>query len=102
VTSVAAEAIIIGSALDVRNVSRVRAALHAALETGAGDLVIDMGGVEGIDAAGLGMVTAAHLRAARAGRRLVLQNCSAELRRVFAVTRLNRILYINKAVGQFV
>jgi anti-sigma B factor antagonist len=64
-------------------------------------VVIDMGGVDGIDAAGLGMVTAAHLRAERAGRRLVLQNCSADLRRVFAVTRLNRILNINRPVGQF-
>jgi anti-anti-sigma factor len=96
VDSTAVERISIGPALDVRNVSRVRAVLHAAIEAGRGDLVIDMSAVEGIDAAGLGMVTAAHLRAERSGRRLVLRDCSADLRRVFAVTRLSRILHVEK------
>lgn len=92
-----ADLVEIGPALDVRNVARVRAELHAALETGPGDFVLDMGSVEGIDAAGLGMLTAAHLRAERDGRHLVLRNCSADLRRVFAVTRLSRILNIERA-----
>ena len=49
-----------------------------------------------IDAAGLGMLTAAHLRAERAGHRLVLRNCSDEVRRVLAVTHLNRVLHIDR------
>jgi anti-sigma B factor antagonist len=97
VGQVAADHVAVGPALDVRNVSSVRAELHAALEAGAGDLIVDMGEVEGIDAAGLGMLTAAHLRAERVGRRLVLRGCSDDLRRVFAVTRLSRILNIDRS-----
>ena len=55
-----------------------------------------MGALEIIDAAGLGMLTAAHLRAERAGQRLVLRNCSNEIRRVLAVTRLNRVLHVDR------
>jgi anti-anti-sigma factor len=49
-----------------------------------------------IDAAGLGMLTAAHVRAERAGHRLVLRNCSDDVRRVLAVTHLNRLFYIER------
>ena len=42
------------------------------------------------------MLTAAHLRAERAGQRLVLRNCSNEIRRVLAVTRLNRVLHVDR------
>jgi anti-sigma B factor antagonist len=89
----------IGSHLDVRNVGHVRTTLHHALEAHAdkpGDIVVDMAALEVIDAAGLGMLTAAHLRAERAGQRLVLRNCSDEIRRVLAVTRLNRILHVDR------
>ena len=89
----------IGSHLDVRNVARVRTMLNGVLESNAdrpGDIVIDLAALEIIDAAGLGMLTAAHLRAERAGKRLLLRNCSNEIRRVFAVTRLNRILHVDR------
>jgi anti-sigma B factor antagonist len=90
----------IGSHLDVRNVGHVRTTLNQALESNAGqtgEIVIDVGALEIIDAAGLGMLTAAHLRAERAGQRLVLRNCPNEIRRVLAVTRLNRILHVDRA-----
>jgi anti-sigma B factor antagonist len=91
-----------GTHLDVRNVASVRAKLNALLEATHQDcagpvIVLDMDGLELIDAAGLGMLTAAHLRAERAGQRLVLRNCSKEIRRVLAVTRLNRILHLDRS-----
>lgn len=89
----------IGSHLDVRNVGHVRTTLNDALEAASGvstDIVVDLAALEIIDAAGLGMLTAAHLRAERAGQRLVLRNCSNEIRRVLAVTRLNRILHVDR------
>jgi len=86
----------IGTHVDVRNVAQVRARLHAMLAEAPGDVTVDMGDLEIIDAAGLGMLTAAHLRAERAGHRLVLRNCSKELRRVLAVTRLSRILHVDR------
>lgn len=82
--------------LDGRNVALVRTALNEAFESAVGDVVVDMGALQLIDATGLGMLTAAHLRAERGGHRLVLRNCSKELRRVLAVTRLNRVLNLER------
>jgi anti-sigma B factor antagonist len=82
--------------LDVRNVGPARHALDDALEGATGDVVVDMSDVESIDAAGLGMITAMHLRCERSGLRLVLTNCSPEIRRVLAVTRLTRVLHLDR------
>ncbi len=87
----------IGTHLDVRNVAAVRTTLTAVQDAAPGDVVIDMSALDTIDAAGLGMLTAAHVRAERRGRRLVLRNCSKELRRVLAVTRLNRVLHMDRS-----
>jgi anti-anti-sigma factor len=51
-----------------------------------------------IDAAGLGMLTAAHLRAERAGRHVVLRHVPDDVRRVFAVTHLNRVFHIDRSL----
>lgn len=65
----------LGSFLDVRNVGLARAALHEMIENATGDVVVDMSTLESIDAAALGMLTAAHLRCERSGLRLVLTGC---------------------------
>ena len=96
VSSTIADLVKIGSYLDVRNVGQVRTVLHRAIAQADGDIVVDLAGLEIIDAAGLGMLTAAHLRAERSGRRLVLRNCSDDVRRVLAVTRLNRLFHIDR------
>jgi anti-anti-sigma factor len=49
--------------LDVRSVAEVRDALHAAIDAGDGDLVVDVSGVELVDAAGLGVLVGADRRA---------------------------------------
>jgi anti-anti-sigma factor len=96
VSSTIADLVKIGSHLDVRNVGRVRTVLHQAIDTADGDVAVDLAGLDVIDAAGLGMLTAAHVRAERAGRRLVLRNCSDEVRRILAVTHLNRLFHIDR------
>lgn len=83
--------------LDVRTVAAVRDRLHEVLAHAPGDVALDMTGVESIDATGLGMLTALHLRCERAGVRLVLRGCSRDIRRVLAVTRLNRILHVERS-----
>lgn len=96
VRSTVVELVKIGSHLDVRNVGQVRAVLHEAIDTAESDVTLDLGALEVIDAAGLGMLTAAHLRAERRGHRLVLRNCTDDVRRVLAVTHLNRLFHINR------
>ena len=80
--------------LDVSTVTDVRLAVHAALDSGAGDLFVDLRDVEMLDATGLGMLVGAHRRAGRTGRRLVLRNLSPQLARLLRVSRLNRILVV--------
>lgn len=86
----------LASHVDVRNVAQVRAALNAVMESADDDVVVDLTGLELIDAAGLGMLTAAHLRCERAGHHLILRNCPDEIRRVFALTRLNRLFHLER------
>jgi len=96
VSSTIADLVKIGSHLDVRNVGQVRQVLHQTIAAAEGDVIVDMSGVEVIDATGLGMLTAAHLRAERSGRHLVLSNCSDDVRRLLAVTHLNRVLNLHR------
>ena len=99
VSSMIADLVKIGSHLDVRNVAHVRTVLNDVIAAAEGDVIVDMAGVEMVDAAGLGMLTAAHLRAQRAGHHLVLRNCSDDVRRVLAVTHLNRVLHIDRRLS---
>jgi anti-sigma B factor antagonist len=96
VSSTIGDLVKIGSYLDVRNVGNVRTVVHQAIDQAEGDIAVDLAGLDVIDAAGLGMLTAAHIRAERAGRRLVLRNCSDEVRRILAVTHLNRLFHIDR------
>lgn len=97
VSSTHTDLVKIGSHLDVRNVEKVRTTINSVIDSATGDVVVDMAGLEIIDAAGLAMLTAAHLRAGRAGRRLVLCSCTDEIRRVLAVTRLTRVLNLDRS-----
>jgi anti-sigma B factor antagonist len=78
--------------LDVHHSSDVRDVLHAAIDAGTGDLVVDVSGVEMVDATGLGVLVGAHRRALQANRRLVLRNASPRLARILRMTRLHRVL----------
>lgn len=80
--------------LDVRSVSDVRAALHAAIDAGTGDLVVDVSGVEAVDATGLGVLVGADRRAKLAGRRVVLRDAGPRLLRILRATRLHRVLTV--------
>jgi anti-sigma B factor antagonist len=80
--------------LDGSNVREVRASLEGLISAGDGDVVVDMTCVDVIDAVGLGMLAAAHRRLELAGRQLVLRGCAGHVRRVLAVTRLNRVMHV--------
>jgi len=78
------------------SVGDVRAALADAIEVGIDDLVVDMSGVELMDATGLGVLVGSHRRAERAGRRLVLQNVPERIDRLLLATRLHRVLCVDR------
>ncbi|WP_407639533.1 STAS domain-containing protein [Kitasatospora azatica] len=85
--------------LDVRSAADARARLHRAVDHGAGDLVLDLGGLESWDATGLGVIMGTHRRAGRLGRRLVLRSVPPQLQRLLVATRLHRILAVEGAVA---
>ena len=58
--------------LDVRGAGAAREALHEALARGSGRLLVDLSGVELLDATGLGVLVGAHRRARLQDRELVL------------------------------
>jgi len=80
--------------VDATTVSELRRVLQAAIDVGGGDLVVDLAKVTVLDAAGLGMLVAAHRRAGRADRRLVLRSVPSSVGRVLAMTRLHRVLNV--------
>ncbi|MFI0422165.1 anti-anti-sigma factor [Spongiactinospora rosea] len=86
----------VGQRLDVGTVAGVRPRLHRAVDSGDGDLVVDLSGLEMIDATGLGVLVGTHRRALSAGRHLVLRGVPPRIMRVLAVTRLNRVLRVEE------
>lgn len=87
-------------ALDATTASRVRAELTDLLRAEGGqggrrDLVVDLERLGAFDAVGLGLLLGIHRQAQRCGRRLVLTGVQPRVMRVFAVTRLHRVLAID-------
>ncbi len=77
--------------MDASSATEMREALHSAIESGDGDLVVDVSGVDMVDAIGLGVLLGAHRRAAQVGRRVVLRDASPRLLRILRLARLHRV-----------
>jgi anti-sigma B factor antagonist len=82
--------------LDGTSVSAARDRLHTAIARDRSDVILDVSGVEWVDVTGLGMIVDAHRRLRRDGRRLVLRGCAPRVRRALAVTKLSRIMVIER------
>jgi anti-sigma B factor antagonist len=82
--------------LDVSSGAEVRDALAVALDASLDDVIIDCSDLEVLDAVGLGVIVAAHRRAVSRGRRLVLLGVRPQVLRLLAVTRLHRVLHLQR------
>ncbi|MEV5320761.1 STAS domain-containing protein [Streptomyces sp. NPDC052687] len=91
--------VVVEGRLDVRTAADARAALHSAVDGGAGDFVLDLSALDSWDATGLGVIMGAHRRAGRCGRRLVLRGVPPQMQRLLVATRLHRILAIEGGIG---
>jgi len=88
----AGDLVVISGALESASAADVRVALHDAVDRGTGDIVIDLRGVDHIDATGLGVLVGAYRRAQRGERRLILRAVPPRIQRLLTVTRLHRVI----------
>jgi anti-sigma B factor antagonist len=95
---VAGSLIALSGRLSARTVADVRSALVEAIACGTGDLIVDIFGVQLVDASGLGVLVGAHRLALRNERRLVLRGVPERIERLLAVTHLNRVLTVEHPV----
>ena len=84
--------IVLSGRLDVHTAADLRQVLHAAVDSGTGDVVVDLAGAVLGDATGLGLLVGAHRRAQRAGRRVVLVGVPEPMERLIRATRLHHVL----------
>jgi anti-anti-sigma factor len=82
--------------LDVRSVGDVRQTLNNLIDTSEGDVIVDLQAVDALDATGLGLLVATHRRSQLLGRQLVLRHPVPSVVRILAVTRLHRILHVER------
>jgi anti-anti-sigma factor len=89
--------------VDVTTCSDVRYALAVAIDAAAtADVLVDASLVETVDVAGLGVLVAAHRRSRQMGLRLVLCDPQPRVLRLLAVTRLHRVLNLERDVHEAV
>lgn len=82
--------------LDVRCVGEVRQELNDLIDSSEGDVIVDLERVDAVDATGLGLLVATHRRTQLLGRQLVLRHPVPSVVRILAVTRLHRILHVER------
>ena len=83
--------------VDATTSGDVRYALQVALDAVADDtLWVDTSAVTTLDVAGLGVLVAAHRRARQRGVRMVLCEPQPRVLRILAVTRLHRVLSLDR------
>lgn len=88
--------VVLSGRFDVRSTFQVREVLYARINSSSEDVIVDLSGLESIDATALKVLAAATRVMEREGRHLILRGCSPGLRRIIALTRLRRLVQIER------
>lgn len=88
--------VILAGRFDVRSTGQVREVLYQQINQSRDDVIVDLSGLESIDATALKVLAAATRVMERSGRHLILRGCTPGLRRIIALTRLHRLVQIER------
>jgi len=88
--------------IDVSSAPTLQAALQQLMDDGKRLVVLDLEAVPFMDSSGLGVLVAAHRRLTAAGGQIALANAALTLRKVFQLTRTNRLFKLYDAVSDAV
>jgi len=89
--------VLLSGRLDGHSAGDVRDTLHAVLSAGSGRLIVDLSGIELLDATGLGVLVGAHRRARLTGREMVLRGAPIRVARLLRLARLDRVITLEPA-----
>jgi anti-anti-sigma factor len=87
--------LVLAGDFDVRSTWEVRNALYAQLRA-HDEVVVDLSEVTAVDLTALKVLAVATRRAAADGRRLTLRGCCPAVRRMLHLSRLNRLLDVER------
>jgi len=82
--------VVVSGELDAASAERLRGVVTQAIGRATGRVVVDLGAVEFIDAAGVGALIAGQHEASRAGCRMVLRTPSPRVRRILELVELGQ------------
>ncbi|MFC4783736.1 STAS domain-containing protein [Nocardioides sp. MAHUQ-72] len=89
--------LVLSGDFDVRSTWEVRQAIYDLLEGHDEDVVIDLTGVGAVDVTALKVLAVASREARTAGHHLTLRGCGPAVRRLLHLSRLIRVVEIERA-----
>ncbi|HET7430788.1 MAG TPA: STAS domain-containing protein [Nocardioides sp.] len=93
------QTLVLSGDFDVRSTMEVRTAIWEHLLESDQDLVVDLTGVETLDVTAARVLAYATLEAGRSGHHLRLRGCGPAVRRMLQLSRLARIIEVERAAA---
>lgn len=91
--------LVLSGDFDVRSTMEVRTAIYEHLEGYDEDVVVDLTEVDSVDLTALKVLAYATREATRAGHHLVLRGCGPAVRRLLHMSRLIRVVELEREVA---
>ncbi len=91
--------LVLSGDFDVRSTMEVRTAIYEHLEGHDQDVVVDLTEVDSVDLTALRVLAVATREASRAGHHLVLRGCGPAVRRLLHMSRLMRVVELEREVA---